>query len=467
MCKMPLRCNLRICCAIAAVFAALAGAIFNEHVAYAQGGDNDYVDVVLTLEVPRSSSGLIRHQVKIILENKGARPAYDVEVIVAVESPENSHFPQHVTTPPVGSLVLGNDVPWDEQGVGRSLRWTVPVLAAQQREEFTATVAHKVTMGPLSPPAPVYDNTLFVHRYYGVVTTSSFESSLHKENNTSRVWSYSFREAATVAEWYQVLANYLVSVSVDNPSPSPGETVNFTITGIVIATILFLGDASVLTPPPVDAKVYIELTDGLAVDNTGKISYAPAGTTGLSYNDGVFDIGKRKVQEQETVDEIRHSVTLPVRVNSNAAVNSQCLRATITGNPLPDPSLLHYDDLTDNVAELCLGTGYFSSPLLSSQVDAINIYPCVGNTDWPCDSTDDVRVRAAKLVPFYDSIHKSIRRHKSPLDSGRTLVHVPDLPNRKYDSSTSSVNDGDTVSWHTPVILNITVVDNESADWCQ
>ena len=86
-----------------------------------------------------------------------------------------------------------------------------------------------------------------------------------------------------------------------------------------------------------------------------------------------------------------HSVTLPVRVKSNAVVNEQCVTATVTGNPPPGPDP-YADDITDNVAELCLGP--LSSPRPSSQVDEINIYPCVGNTDSPCDSTDDVRVRA-------------------------------------------------------------------------
>ena len=51
------KCRIRLI-AIAAVLAALTGTFFGEHVAYAQGGEDDYVDVGLTLEVPLDFSGI-------------------------------------------------------------------------------------------------------------------------------------------------------------------------------------------------------------------------------------------------------------------------------------------------------------------------------------------------------------------------------------------------------------------------
>ena len=236
---------------------------------------------------------------------------------------------------------------------------------------------------------------------------------------------------------------------MDNPSPSPGETVNFTITAGIKKTAPDIGSSPLFTPPAVDQKVVIELTDGLAVDETGTISYAPAGATGLSYNDGVFNIGTRKVGERTpTKDEITHSVTLPIRVKSSAAVNERCLTATVAGNP--PPSLSPYaDDITDNVVEVCLGQ--LSNPLPDSQVDEFNVYPCVGNTAPPCDSTDDVRVRAVSKGNI--------------LDSGRTLIHVPDQPNREYDSSANSVNAGTKVSWPITVTWDASELDAVHAQW--
>ena len=78
---------------------------------------------------------------------------------------------------------------------------------------------------------------------------------------------------------YQVLGNYSVGVSVDNPSPSSGDTINFTITtarerpsseslpdGIIIS----------LPAPPIDLKVDIELTDGLSVTGPARQLTLPA-----------------------------------------------------------------------------------------------------------------------------------------------------------------------------------------------
>ena len=190
MCKLPTRCTSRICCIVAAAFAVLIGTLSDQHAAYAQGNDDDYVDVSLTLEVPYTLNGIIGHDVKIVVENKGSRPAYDVEVVVEIESPEKSHF-RGQNQPPVGSVLYGNDVSWDEQDVGRSFRWIIPEVAGLKRAEFTGQVVHRVNMtDEYSPPAPVYDNRLYVHAFSGRVTTSSFESNLRKENNTSRVWSY-------------------------------------------------------------------------------------------------------------------------------------------------------------------------------------------------------------------------------------------------------------------------------------
>ena len=84
MCKLPIPCKIQICCIVAAIFTALTGALSSQHAAYAQGSNNDYVDVGLTLEVPESRSSI---DLNLIVVNNGTRAAYDVEVVVTFVSP--------------------------------------------------------------------------------------------------------------------------------------------------------------------------------------------------------------------------------------------------------------------------------------------------------------------------------------------------------------------------------------------
>ena len=222
------RSRLQVCCVVAATCAALVVAFFGEHVARAQGGDNDYVDVGLILEVPDHPRQGLNHKLSIIVVNKGTVAAHDVEVIVSIDSPATlSHFhdepvliigsrsPEDLAYPPIGSVSLESEE--------RSLRWSIPAIkAGLQRLEHLVGVTHK---GIVADP-PAFDHTQDPHGFLGRVTTSSFESDHHKGDNTSRVWSY--REDGS-GQWWQAAGNYSVVVSVDNPSPSPGDTVNFTI----------------------------------------------------------------------------------------------------------------------------------------------------------------------------------------------------------------------------------------------
>ena len=199
--------------AIAAVLAALAGAFLDEPFVYAQGGDNDYVDVGLTLEVPPDHlSSALTHDLTIIVVNHGSRTAYDVEVVVDIVYPgDSSHFslPPRI---PVGSASLENNE--------RSLRWSIPSLGGLQREAVTVRVRSRASDDS-------FDYRTYPHEHFGKVTTSSYESKLHQGNNTSRVWS--FKISKIDEEYHQVAGQYSVAVSVNGPSPSPGDTVHFTI----------------------------------------------------------------------------------------------------------------------------------------------------------------------------------------------------------------------------------------------
>ena len=446
LCKW--KCNVRLI-AIAAVLVAVAGVVFAPDPIHAQGGDNDYVDVGVILEVPEHEAGN-QQKLNIIVVNNGSRTAYDVEVVVDIEYPEDSsYFPEIengkwivsqvplVTAPLIVSAgSVSHDSPY-------SLRWSFPELGGLKRETLVAEVNHTVNTAPPNP----FDKRIYPHGYFGKVTTSSFESDHHKGNNETRVWSY---RSDRSGRYWQVAGNYVVTVSVDNPSPSPGETVKFTI-----GTYREEADKDTDTAPPVDLKVAIEMTDGLSVSGNPTVVSGRVGIPvpeSVSYSNGVFNVGTLKGPGPNSVpaaEPIYNSVTLPVRVLSDAVVNGQCLTATLTGNPPPGTGP-NDDDISDNVAKLCLsaaGTvaGTVEEPFKSGQFDAFTVYPCVDVTDPPCDSTDDFRVRA--ITPSVEQV----------LAPGTALLQINPTTARIYDGHENSsnvlqsVNDGNTVSWQTSV----------------
>ena len=398
--------------------------LFGANPIHAQGAVNDYVDVAVVLKFPDTISAAHRHHLDIVVVNHGTRTAYDVEVVVDVEYPEDSSLLLFVPKVPVGDATIEND--------RHTLRWSIPTLGGLQREEVTAEVYHEIVASHMI--GTTFDNSLVPHEVYGEVTTSSFENELHKGNNTARAWSY--RYTIIKESFIQVEGNYSVAVSVDEPSPAPGETVNFTITADRANPISGLLNLTALNPPPIDLEVAVDLTEGLTV--SGAPSYSPDTAGGkpdsVIYDNGVFNIGTRKMDEPNPPT---YSVTLPVSVSNNAVVNEQCLTATLTGNPPPgtDP---RDDDVSDNVAKVCLGD-LPPEPLASGQVDVFTVYPCVGITDDPCDTTNDVRVRAVKS--------------SGPVLAPDTAIfHINPTRGRIYDDKTGhSVNDGNTVSWQTAV----------------
>ncbi len=169
-----------------------------------------------------------------------------------------------------------------------------------------------------------------------------------------------------------------------------------------------------------------------------------------SYSNGVFTIGTRKIDNR--LDDV--IATVPVRVASDAVVDEQCLTATITGNPPPGAGP-YDDDVSDNVAKLCLGR-QVPSYYISDDLTEFISHPCVGNTDFPCDNTDDVRVRAIDTTIDPPVI----------LDPGTPLIHVPDnSTTRQYDGDTKSVNIEDVVSWQTTVQIGYEPYASEHERW--
>ena len=404
---------------------SIIGAIFVPGAAQAQGEDNDHVDVGLILEVPdlRATS---RRQLDIIVVNHGSRTAYDVEVVVEIVYPEDSsyflapgdyHLLGWTLEVPVGAVSHGDDI--------YSLKWSIPALGGLQRETLEVMVIHE----SVEIYAVEFDKSLDSHEHFGKVTTSSFESSPHKENNEARVWSYRYRLDHNYHR--QAAGNYSLTVSVDEPSPSPGGTVNFTIT-----TTRENPYDRYFAPRPIDLEVAIELTGGLSV--TGTPTYRCANLVSctvpdqVTYSDSVFNVGTLK-----PTDSAINSVILTVTVGSDPSVRDQCLTATLTGNPPPGVGR-YDDDVSDNVAKVCVGPGSAGEEVVldSGEVSAFALFPCVGISTHPCDTSDDVRVRAIGKLGV--------------VDGGKATFHIPDHPlARAFDSHAGSVNSGEAVSWQT------------------
>ena len=202
MCKLPIPYKLQICGIVAAVFAVLAGALSDHHAAHAQGSDNDYVDVAVILEAPDDTGTASHLDLGIVVVNHGARTAYDVEVVVDLVYPEaSSYFESFGLEVPVGSVSLENSK--------YRLRWSIPALGGLQREEVPVEARIRQTS------SPAIDKRHYTHEFVGEVTTSSFESNLHKGNNTSRVWSVPYLASDGHRAAY---GNYAVAVTVDKPS---------------------------------------------------------------------------------------------------------------------------------------------------------------------------------------------------------------------------------------------------------
>ena len=248
---------------------------------HAQGGENDYVDVGLTLEVPHTIHGGGTHALAIIVVNNGTRTAYDVEVVVDVVYPKDSSYVE-VLQVPIGTAFQD----------GTAFRWTIPELGGLQRLEVTPHARLRVTT-PTAPFTTSFDNRLIPHEFFGRVTTSSFESNLHKENNTSRVWSYNYGSEDSGSN-YQAGGNYTVAVSVEDFLPSPGDVVDFKITAARAENVSSGGQFT----PPIDLKVDIELTDGLSVSGVHTLTSGELDSSdvpaSLSYDKGVFYIGTLK-----------------------------------------------------------------------------------------------------------------------------------------------------------------------------
>ena len=426
-------CLLLLCVAIATL--ALDGDTAN---AQGPGGDKDYVDVELTLEwfneLGKYYQPATDRYLDIIVMNHGSRTAYDVEVVVDIVYPTNTVSIERPSVVPIGGVSMEGTPPAGSSGAsngdGYSLRWTIPALPGLARKSLR--VEGRVRDFDLTeiPNVELFDERQSPLEFFGEVTTSSFD--LHQGNNTDRLWVKVIDSAGrnTRAD-----GGYSIdSASVDEHHPSPGDIINFTFT----ATTAIAGGS-------IDTRVAVELTDGLSIDEDPNASpprevshtlLSASGATPLSpsYSNGVFTTGRRKFDNTFG----KFSATLPIRVASTAVVNEQCITVTITGTPPPGTGPFN-DDISDNVAKLCLGIPSEKRAYESGTVGAWTIHAC--KSDVPangCDTVDEVDVQ---LVASTDD--------KGVVDLTPAVIHVKDVPGRVFDSHTQSVTGGTIVSWQT------------------
>ena len=429
--------RLRIGVAVAALLCLVAAAATatGPDPASAEGGDEEYVDVAMALEWRNdlghhNQSGSV---LTVIVMNHGTKSAYDVEVAVDIVYPTNTVYFQRLqgSNVPMGSVSMERTPPAGTVGArdggGYSLRWTIPALPGLAYAELKANAVrfgYEVT-DQGNEGDEIWDESQSPFKFSGEVTTSSFD--FHKGNNTDRIWVES--QSTHHDRYAQVKPDYSVSsVSVDEPNPSPGDIVNVTFVAKLDVNI--------------DSRVAIGLTDGLTVDEDPDATPARSITTDLrkihsvgdtpappAYSDGVFAIGTRRLNE--SIGTL--TATLPIRVATNAVVNEQCIRVTITGSPPPGVGP-YFDDISDNVAELCLGVPNDKVVLRDGTADLWALYPCVGVAASPCDNTDSVVLAVNRPSTTSDGVNPLV------LEPENVVVHIPDSLNKgRYISGGSTV----------------------------
>lgn len=275
------------------------------------------------------------------------------------------------------------------------------------------------------------------------MTTASYDSNL--SNNKAWAWAYNY--SATDYTFREVLGNYTVDVSVDDLAPAPGEEVDCTITAG--RTNPYTGSSGTShTPPPIDLKVDIDLTDGLTV--TGTPTYGPTTNRADSviYSNGVFTIGTLQQGKERT-----NSVTLPITVGANAVVNELCLTATLTGKP-PPGTRLYGDDPPDNVAKLCLGEPPDRIVLFNSgETGLLTRYNCVGRTAYPCSTMNSVEFVVLGGTAAYD-----FGLPYQVFKPDKVIIHVPDPSSRAASSEDGSSDLVWSTGYDTGVVIRPGVV---------
>ena len=385
----------RLFISLVLVCATLGGAVASPGTAQAQGSD---IDLAVSIEVPASIAANNNESgPTITVTNRGSDTAYAVKVVIEADNnvsldPTGHSPPREIAIPPIGSVALRDS----------KLIWSINRLPGKSAYEYTVLTA-------------AWTSGIQIVQY---VATVSSRGALEPEHN-NRAEVFQVRQTGT---FRALTPRYAVTVAVDNRFPQAQGDVSFTVTAS--------STAPQNTAHLRDARVTVPLPAGL----TYKSATAPTGTT-YNSSTGIWTIGDWDPSSSTST----HSLTLTATRAANVVLNEQCVTAEISAEP-PEPPLR----AVDNRRTFCLGES--DEPVLfqSGEVDTFTTYPCVGITTYPCDTTDDIRVRAVDKTTTPERV----------LSPDTVLIHVQDAPGRTFDGQMhnnvlQSVNNATTVSWQT------------------
>lgn len=409
--------------------AVAAGIVAVPGSAMAQGRPDQYVDVqVILYDCGRSSISNVA--TCLTITNLGSIPAYDVQVAVEQRARGSKQNFKRLSSPSGATFSVAVNTGAPDHVI------TIAELSGLSRVNVK-----------FQPSASIL--SVMSARVIGL---SSYEDPFRRGNNRDELW-YETSSGAIHA----FLPSYYVAVSLDEVS---GGSANVVVTARraggrdnkgerPIRADRELGGQSFFSNGCVD----VVLPPGVTAASSPTFSSPGAGwrySAGkcreYSSNavSGSFAIG-------ESGAEPLFRMTLPVTVTDDAIREGRCVKVEMFADP-PTGTGPNRDVASDNVSEACLpGPDLFEI----GEVETFTIFPCVGITDSPCDSTDDVRVRAVEK----DTVPQVI------VPSGTVVVHIPDRPSRMYDSSPNSVNAGTEVSWQNVVVWNADPFNAVHANW--
>ena len=354
----------------------------------------------------------------------------------------------------IGTATLDADEP-------HKATWHIPYLRPGQR----ATVS----LYPLRSERPLADDDPFVIVQY----TASASVSGRLLNHTKLV-SY-----PVLLYWDTRTAHplplYSVSAAVDNAIPTPGDTVDFTVTSYShIIPGDFDDEPGTYDGSMTDARVKVDLSPGLEyqshqITRPGWTQHAtdydpPLSASSYDPDRGIWEIGDYYWAPGRNAPP-PYVLTLTARVGSGVSLGEQCLTAAMTAFPAEAVSQrLFYPN--DNTARRCLGEPPPWPVLLQLGPNTVwSIHPCVNKTAYPCTpgvnnlviavtgEANDSGISEVVYPRLAASSHRLPAWSPNPwplLRPEQVIVHIPDPLARTIDTHADSVSPGvTTVAWKT------------------
>ena len=363
-----------------------------------QAQDDSYVDLAVEIRIGSS--------LNFVASNQGTATAYGVTVDIEIADQTIHGIGDGQFEQKSGTTCSGN-IPGTTciNGV-----WTVGTL--EPGEETGFPITPRLASGL---PCCTNVSTNWTVPARAVIKNSvPEEEDRFKGDNTAVGWIFVSQDG-TGSEHAD--GRYWLEASVDDLLPETGDTVKFTFRASTISgSSVFVGDA----------KVRLKLDNGLGTPT----ATPPSGTTfaaatGLTrtwdWNIGTFTTFPLNLVVSTTLDD-----PLPTGV----ARSDLCLTAEMTARPDNSIQLV-------TSAEICLREDPVTL-FQTEETDLFTLYPCVGETDYPCSSSDTLEL----LVNGDDAaLAAGIRRHNSIMRPEKVVIQVPDPGGR--------VGAGSDLSWQT------------------